>query len=72
MSLKVQREMKQLAESMGLTVLEVQHAVGGHQKIRVKAPDGREKCFFFGTSSSDHRVWDARKTDFRKFIRGIW
>lgn len=72
MSLKVQREMKNLAESMGLTVLEVEHANAGHQKIRVRAADGREKCFTFGTSSSDHRVWERRKMDFRKFIRGIW
>lgn len=72
MSLKVQREMKSLAESMGLTVVEVEHAQAGHQKIRVQAPDGRQKCFTFGTSSSDHRVWLARKMDFRKFLRGIW
>jgi hypothetical protein len=71
-TLKVRRETIALAEAAGLTVLETKQAESGHQKIRVRSADGRERCFTFGVSSSDHRAVEMRKKDFRLFVRGVY
>lgn len=69
---KAQRELKDLAERSGLTVLDVDFTRGGHQKLTVQAPDGRTKVFSMSATASDFRTNERRKCDFRKFLRGIY
>lgn len=56
MTVKRQRELKSLVESVGLQVVKAQSTGGSHYKIRVRAEDGDEQNFIFSRTPSCNRA----------------
>lgn len=63
------RLIEKLCRDAELEVLGVER--GKHLRVRVRAKDGREGLQVFSVSSSDHRTMQNRKSDLRRFARGV-
>jgi hypothetical protein len=63
------RDAINMAQGCGLTVLHQE--VNGHIKLRVRAPDGREGLQVFSKTPSDGRTLQNKRSELRRFAKGV-
>jgi len=68
MTQRAYREMRDLCQEVGLTILSVETAK--HIKVRLAAQDGRTTLYSFSLTPSDRRGLNNARAYLRRFARG--
>ena len=63
------KEVRQIAESVGLTVISVEQ--NGHIKIVCETVEGRRFAYFTALTPGDHRANKNMRADLRRYAMGV-